>query len=177
MKEGLNCVIHTYNAQRPLHHREIGVVGTALKEDALYTELIADTYHVSVPAMQILFKNKPKDKPILVTDAVKGKGLNVGTYTFEGREYLVDGKAVRLTDGTLAGSALKMNVAIKNVVEKVGVPFENAIDAATINPATSLGIDNKYGSIAVGKKANFTALDKEYNVLFTVVDGKIKYKK
>ena len=149
-------------------------------EDELadYTD-IADmdaAVHVSVPAIKLLVKNKPHDKVILITDSMRAKGLRDGESELGGQTvYVKDGQA-RLKDGTLAGSVLKMNVAVKNMVEKVGVPFEEAIDFATANPARNLGIYGEVGSIAVGKRADLTVLDSNYNVLYTFVDGKNVYK-
>lgn len=175
--QGLKNVTHTYNAQSPLHHREIGVVGGALLIDELYTELIADEIHVSIPAMKLLLKNKPKDKVILVTDSMRAKGIDEGISEIGGQKVIVKNGEARLENGTLAGSVLKMNVAIKNLVKDLGVPLTDAIDYATINPAKALGIEKDLGSIAVGKKASFTVLDKEYNVVMTIVNGNIVYKK
>ena len=176
IEAGANNVTHTYNAQTPLHHREIGVVGSAMLFDELNCELIADTIHVSVPAMKMLIKNKPDDKVSLITDAMRAKGLPDGVSELGGQTVYVKGGEARLADGTLAGSVLRMNRAIENAVTKVGVPFTKAIDFATKNPARMLGIDKETGSIAVGKKADFAVLNENYDVLMTVRDGEIVYK-
>ena len=176
MEAGATNVTHTYNAQSPLHHREIGVVGSALLLDDLYCELICDTIHVSVPAMQLLAKNKRADKLALITDAMRAKGLADGVSELGGQTvYVKDGEA-RLADGTLAGSVLRMNRAVQNMVEKVGVPFTQAVDYCTINPARTLKIENEAGSIAEGKRADFAVLNDKFDVLCTVRDGKIIYK-
>ena len=168
-------VTHTYNAQTALHHREIGTVGSAMLIDELNCELIADTIHVSVPAMKLLVKNKPVDKLTLITDAMRAKGIPDGISELGGQTVYVKNGEARLADGTLAGSVLRMNRAVQNLVEKVGVPFEKAVDCATINPAKNLKIDNEVGSIKVGKRADFTVLNKAYDVVMTVRDGKIIY--
>ena len=172
---GANNVTHTYNAQTALHHREIGTVGSAMLFDELNCEVIADTIHVSVPAMQLLVKNKPADKISLITDAMRAKGLPDGVSELGGQTVYVKGGEARLVDGTLAGSVLKMNRAVENMVTKVGVSFTTAIDFATKNPAKILGIDKQTGSIAVGKNADFTVLNENYDVLLTVRDGNIIY--
>ena len=173
---GLSCITHTYNVQKPLHHREVGAVGSAMLFDELNAEMIADTIHVSVPAMMLLVKNKPADKLTLITDAMRAKGIPDGESELGGQKVFVKNGEARLADGTLAGSVLRMNRAIQNVVEKVGVPFLQAVDYATINPATTLGVADEMGSIKVGKRADFTVINKNYDVLYTVRDGEIVYK-
>ena len=175
IEAGAKNVTHTYNAQTALHHREIGTVGSAMLLDELNCELIADTIHVSVPAIRLLVKNKPLDKLTLITDAMRAKGIPDGVSELGGQTVYVKNGEARLEDGTLAGSVLRMNRAIQNMVEKVGVPFTQAVDYATINPAKTLGIDNETGSIAVGKRADFTVLNENYDVILTVRDGKIVY--
>lgn len=176
MEAGATNVTHTYNAQSPLHHREIGVVGSALLLEDLYCELICDTIHVSVPAMQLLVKNKRADKLALITDAMRAKGLADGVSELGGQTVYVKGGEARLVDGTLAGSVLRMNRALQNMVEKVGVPFTQAVDYCTINPARTLKMENEAGSIAEGKRADFAVLNDKFDVLYTVRDGKIIYK-
>ncbi|MBO5240092.1 MAG: N-acetylglucosamine-6-phosphate deacetylase [Clostridia bacterium] len=176
IQAGAKNVTHTYNAQTALHHREIGTVGSAMLFDELNCELIADTIHVSIPAMRLLVKNKPLDKLTLITDAMRAKGLPDGESELGGQKVYVKGGEARLADGTLAGSVLKMNRAVQNMVEKVGVPFTQAVDCATINPAKNLGIDQETGSIKVGKRADFTVINDKYDVLMTVRDGVVVYK-
>jgi len=143
--------------------------------DELNCELIADTIHVSVPAMRLLAKNKPADKLTLITDAMRAKGLPDGVSELGGQTVYVKNGEARLEDGTLAGSVLRMNRAVQNLVEKVGVPFEKAVDCATINPAKNLKLDDQIGSIKVGKNADFTVLNGNYDVIMTIRDGKIIY--
>ena len=176
-KLGLNSITHTYNAQSKLHHREIGIVGCALLIDELYTEIICDLIHISIPAIQLLIKNKPKDKIILITDSIKAKGIDINTTDLGGQTVTIKNGKATLKDGTIAGSVLKMNDAIKNLVTKVNIPFEDAINYATYNPAKHLGIIDQTGTIEVGKKANLTVLNENYNITLTMVNGKIVYKK
>ena len=175
---GVTNVTHTYNAQSPLHHRDIGVVGSALLRDELNAELICDTIHVSVPAIKLVMKNKPSDKVTLITDAMRAKHMPDGESELGGQLVIVKNGEARLVDGTLAGSVLKMNDAIKNVVTKAGVPFLSAIDMATINPAKNIGLDNEIGSIKEGKNADITVINKNtYEIILTVRDGNVIYKK
>lgn len=177
IKQGLTTVTHTYNAQKPIHHREVGVVGAAMLFDELYTELICDGIHVSSPAVKLLCKNKPLDKIVLITDSLPEKGLKDGLYLDNDQEIYVKNNELRLKDGTLAGSSLTMNRAIKNIIKFTDVSLTNAINFATSNPAKNLNIFDKVGSIEVGKLANFAVIDKELNVYQTIRCGNIIYKK
>lgn len=173
---GAKNVTHTYNAQTGLHHREVGVVGSAMLFDELNCEVICDTIHVSVPAIKLVIKNKPHDKFTLITDAMRAKGMPDGVSELGGQEVFVKDGEARLKDGTLAGSVLKMNVAVKNLVQKVGVSFTDAIDFATYNPAQNIGVLNERGTIELGKRADFAVLDDDFNVLLTVVGGEVVFK-
>ncbi|MDE7082692.1 MAG: N-acetylglucosamine-6-phosphate deacetylase [Clostridia bacterium] len=173
---GARCVTHTFNAQTGIHHRDLGVAGAAVTCEKLSAEIISDTVHVSIPAIKLLAANKDKDKLILITDAMRAKGLADRESELGGQTVYVKNGQARLKDGTLAGSVLKMNEAIKNLYECAGVNFLQSIDCATINPAKNLGVEKDYGSIKIGKVADFTVIDKDFSVLLTVRDGKIIYK-
>lgn len=176
MEWGMSNITHTYNAQTGLHHRDVGVVGSALLYDELNCELICDTIHLSVPAIKLVVKNKPHDKVTLITDSMRGKYLPDGEFELGGQTVIVKNGEARLVDGTLAGSVLKMNVAIKNLVEKANVTFTDAVDFATVNPAKNLGVFDKMGSIKEGKLANVTIIDKiDFAVKMTIREGKIVY--
>ena len=177
VKSGAKSVTHTFNAMTGVHHRDIGVAGSALLMDALNCEMICDLIHVSAPVIRLALKNKPQDKFTLITDSMRAKWIPEGESELGGQKVFVKNGEVHLGDGTLAGSVLKMNDAVKNLVTKCGVPFTQAIDCATANPAKNIGVFDRYGSIAAGKAADFTLLDSNFNVLLTVVGGKIVYKK
>lgn len=172
---GASNITHTYNAQKGVHHREIGVVGSAMLIDEYNCEIICDKIHVSIPAIKLLIKNKPHDKITLITDAMRAKHMPDGISELGGQKVYVKNGEARLENGALAGSVLKMNVAVKNLIEN-GISFDDAIDFASINPAKNLGIDDMYGSIKVGKYANFAVLDKDFNVVMTIKKGEVIYK-
>jgi len=177
IENGLKNSTHTYNCQKPLHHREIGTVGTVLLRDELNAEVIADCIHISVPAIKLLVKNKPHDKLTLITDAMRAKNLPDGESELGGQKVFVKNGEARLANGALAGSVLKMNVAVKNMVERVGVSLTDAIDFASANPAKALGLYDSIGSINVGKNADFAVLAPDFSVLLTIRDGEVIYKK
>ena len=177
IEAGASNVTHTFNAQKPLHHREIGTVGSALLFDELNCELICDTIHVSVPAIQLVLKTKPYDKVTLITDAMRAKHMPDGISELGGQTVIVKNGEARLENGTLAGSVLKMNKAVSNVHLKCGEPLEHVLDMASINPAKNLGIDRERGSIKVGKLADFVVLDQDFEVVATIREGKIIYQR
>lgn len=175
---GAAQITHTYNAQTPLAHREVGVVGAAMLLDDLACEIICDLIHISVPALKLLFKNKPHDKVILITDAMRAKNLGDTISELGGQTVYVKNGEARLANGALAGSVLKLNDAVKNIINNCGVDFCLAVDYASANPAKNLGVYDRMGSIAVGKDANFAIVDKNsFDVLYTIRQGEIIYKK
>lgn len=171
---GVRAVTHVYNAQRGFAGREPGTVGAALYIDDLFCELICDCFHVSAPAVKLLFKNKPKNKIILITDAVRVKGANLAEAESAGLKiYMTDGHP-RLADGTIAGSVLKMNEAIKNAVERCGADFAEAITFATSNPADNLGLTDR-GRIKEGLIPDFCIFGEGYEVEKTLLGGRVVY--
>lgn len=174
---GARSVTHTYNAQSPFRHREIGVAGSALLYDELNCELIADGIHVSPEAIRLLVKNKPRGKMTLITDAMRAKGCPDGVSELGGQTVYVKNGEARLSDGTLAGSVLRMNDAVRRMVQVIGLPFTDAVDMATKNTAALLGISDSCGEIACGKRADFTVLDPDFGVLLTVVGGREVYRR
>ena len=176
MEVGLDSVTHTFNAQRGVHHRELGVAGTALLLDELYAEVICDFIHISIPALKLIVKCKPSDKLILITDSMRAKGLPDGESELGGQRVYVKNGEARLNNGALAGSVLKMNDAVKNLVS-LGVPVCDAVDSASFNPAKSLNLDNEIGSIAVNKKANFAVVNENFEVIKTIRNGKVIFEK
>ena len=175
--KGVSCVTHTFNGMKGIHHREIGTAGSALLFDELYCEVICDGIHVSNPALKLLFKNKPTDKVILISDSVRMKNLNNGIYYDGNQKVILKDNEARLENGTLVGSVLKINEAVRNIIKYVGVDFSTAIKYATINPATNLGVDHLMGSIKEGKLANLVVVDKDLNVYLTIRNGNIIYQK
>lgn len=175
VKVGANSITHTFNAQLGIHHREIGTAGAALLFDELYTEIIADGKHISFDAIKLLKKCKPKDKIILITDAMRAKGQGDGESELGGQTVFVKNGEARLKDGTLAGSVLKMNDAVKNLVKYADFTIEEAVDCAAKNPATRLGLKN-LGAIKTGNIADFTIIDKNFTVLYAIRYGEIIYK-
>ena len=175
IEEGITCSTHTYNAMRGIHHREIGTVGQVMLNDKVNCELICDLHHVSLDAIKLLFKNKGKDKIILISDSMRAKYLSEGNYTLGGLPVIVKDGTARLHDGTLAGSILQLNNALKNIQKPLNLTIEEASDLVSKNPSRNLHLDHLIGSINEGKYADLTIVDKDFNVYMTIVHGKIYY--
>lgn len=175
MDAGANILVHTYNAMAGLNHRNVGLLGMGLVRDDAYCEIICDFIHVCPEAVKIVLRCKNSDKVVLITDSVEPTGMPDGEYILSDLECIVKDGIARTKEGALAGSSLRSNRALQNVVETLDVPLETAAKMLTINPATALGLDHEIGALDRGYRAHLTALDENYNVVLTMVDGKIVY--
>ena len=173
---GLRLGTHLYNAMRPLAHREPGTVGALLTHDRIRTGIIADGVHVHEAAIRLAYRAKGSEGLILVTDAMEAAGMPQGDYELGGRKVRLEDSAVRLPDGTLAGSTLTMDEAVRNTVRFLGVSLAQAVRMAAETPAAALNLDGK-GKIAVGCDADLVLLDEEGTVLETIVSGERVYER
>jgi N-acetylglucosamine-6-phosphate deacetylase len=173
---GLRLGTHLYNAMRPLAHREPGTVGALLTQDRIRTGIIADGVHVHEAAIRLAHRAKGPEGLVLVTDAMEAAGMDPGDYELGGRRVRLQDGAVRLPDGTLAGSALTMDEAVGNAVRFLGVSLAQAVRMAAETPAAALRLDSK-GRIAVGCDADFVLLDEGGTVLQTIVSGERVYER
>lgn len=172
---GVSQVTHTFNAMTGLHHREPGIVGAVLGDPFIYAQLIADTIHVHPAAMAILARCKGPDRLLLITDAIRAAGMPAGEYELGGQPVFVRAGQCRLADGTLAGSILTMDAALRHFLAATGWPLEKAWPVTSRTPAAALGIGNQYGSLAPGYRADLVVLDGELEVVATVVGGRLVY--
>lgn len=170
---GATSGTHTYNAMTPLTHRNPGVVGAIMSHDQVYAELILDGIHVSFPAAKVLLKAKGLDKVMLITDSIEASGLPDGQYKLGNQPVYVKDNAARLKDGTLAGSILALNDAVKNGYKNLDLTIYEAVNLASYNPAKNLNLID-LGEIAVNKTADIIMFDDDIRVDFAMVDGKIK---
>lgn len=171
---GLTHVSHLFNAMTSLHHRRPGVVGAALTSDKLSTEIIADYIHIHPAVLKLLTQIKDSSKIILVTDAMEAAGLEDGEYSLGGQKVYVKNGEARLEDGTIAGSVLTMDKAVKNMLNATNLAVNEVINMATINPAKKLNLDHKIGSIKEGLRADLILLNKNFEVERVFVNGKVK---
>lgn len=170
---GVKHVTHLFNAMTPLAHRAPGVVTAAMNAD-ISCELIVDTFHVDASLYDLLWKLKGR-KLCFITDCLPAGGLPEGEYTLGGAKIIYRGIVCRLEDGTVAGSVLHLNKGVWNVYTNSDIPLYECVNCASLNPATTLGLDKKKGSLEIGKDADIIITDSEFNVEKTIIGGKIKY--
>ncbi|WP_226001827.1 N-acetylglucosamine-6-phosphate deacetylase [Paenibacillus sp. BJ-4] len=169
---GLNHAVHTFNAMTPLHHRKPGAAGAVLADPRIEAEVIADGIHVHPAAISLLAKLKQNHNLILITDAMSATGLEDGHYTLGDLPVIVQDGVARLEDGvTLAGSTLTMIAGFRYLVQQVGLSIPEASQMASLNPAQSLNIHNRTGSLEAGKQADILLLDSDFNLQGVWIKG------
>ena len=155
---GARQVTHLFNAMPPFTHRAPGVVGAALDNEQSRVELICDGVHIHPSVIRAVFKMFGAKRVILISDTMRAAGMPDGDYTLGGQAVKVKGKYATLEDGTLAGSVTDLMSCMKNAVS-FGIPLADAVRAAAVNSAKSIGIFSRVGSLEPGKRANVVVLD------------------
>jgi len=173
-KDGVNHATHLFNAMSALAHRNPGVVGAALTSDNVSVEVIADTFHINPGLYNIVAKVKG-DKMILITDCTRAGGMPDGEYDLGGQPIFLKGIECRLADGTIAGSVLKLNRAVKNVLDHTAIPVNEVFNMASLNPATAIGCQDRIGSLEAGKDADIIIADENINIVRTIKKGRTIY--
>ena len=167
---GARHATHTFNAMRPLDHRDPGIIAEVLTDDRMTADLIVDGIHVAPSVVKIFLQTKGLDRAVLITDAMSAAGMPDGRYQLGPIEVDVkDGKAT--ANGSLAGSVLTMDRAVRNVTQFSDWKLRDAVRAATLNPARAVGMSADFGVLAVGAYADFTVLNSSGEVMKTVVGG------
>jgi N-acetylglucosamine-6-phosphate deacetylase len=168
---GAVSATHTFNAMRPLDHREPGILGTVLTDDDLYAELICDGVHTDPEIVRLWWKAKGPERAILVTDAMAAAGMPEGEYQLGGFPVHVEsGRAT--ARGVLAGSVLTLDRALANFIQFTGANIEQALPLLSSNPAAMTGLAHRAGSLAPGKSANFVAVDATGKLVSTIIGGR-----
>lgn len=172
LRNGLRGFSHLFNSMTPLGHSEPGVVGAALDDEASWCSLIADGFHVHPATMRLAIKAKPKGKIMLITDALASVGSEERQFTLHGQTLLAKDGSCQLEDGTLAGSAVSMMGAVRNVVELLGLPLSEALRMASLYPAAFLRLDTSVSTVAPGFAADLVAFDPTcWEVRHTWING------
>ena len=168
---GISGFTHLYNAMTPLQGREPGVVGAALEDPHSWCGVIVDGVHVHPASLRVALAAKPRGKILLVTDAMPMVGADAPSFELYGETITAIDGVVRNAAGSLAGAALDMASAVRNTVQMLGLPLEEAARMASTYPAQFLGIDDYRGRIAPGCAADLVLLDDALQVRETWIGG------
>lgn len=176
---GVGWTTHLFNAMNPLNHRQPGLVGAVL-ESNLPCGMIVDGIHIHPAVVKLVYRLKGSAGITLVTDAMAALGMPAGQYPLGDQTVIVeygdqDIGTARLESGTLAGSLLRMDQAIRGMVRFTGCSMTEAVTMASLTPARLLGLDQKMGKIAIGYQADLVVLDEKLTPKFTFIKGEVAY--
>ena len=173
---GLRQACHTFNGMVGLHHRQPGTAGAALTCDEIYAQAIVDLIHLHPAVVKLLVRAKGVERTVLITDAMRAAGLPEGEYDLGGQRVLVRGDEARLKEGgSLAGSTLTLDRALRNVMQATGLSLADALPMATTVPAESIMLGQEVGALKPGYLADLVLMDESLNVRLTMVKGKVVY--
>ena len=175
LERGLRGFTHLFNAMSQLGAREPGVVGAALDDRDSWCGVIADFHHVNPASLRIAHRCKGADKLMLVTDAMPPVGSDMKQFRLLDKIVEVSDGVCRDQNGTLAGTALDMATAVRNMMNATGVAVPEAVNMASTSPAAFLRLGERVGTIDVGKRANFVVADDDLRVAMTWIDGKVVF--
>ena len=170
--KGADHVTHLYNAMPPFHHRNPGVVGAAADRENVYVELIGDGVHCSPATVRATFKMFGEDRIVLISDSMEACGMPDGEYELGGQKVIVKGSAT-LEDGTIAGSVANLMDCVRVLVKSMNIPLAAAIKCASFNPAKSIGISDRYGSLEPGRIANIVLLNENLDIVRVILRGQL----
>lgn len=168
---GCSHSTHLFNAMTPLTHRSPGTVGAIFDTD-ITTETISDGIHISWPSLRIAYRQKTSDKVMLVTDAMMACGMPDGKYWLGGQEVLTKEGAARLLNGSLAGSILTMDAAVRNVSRNTELPLYEVVKMASLNGARFCGAEDRKGKLEAGYDADLLVFDEDINISHVFIEGK-----
>jgi N-acetylglucosamine-6-phosphate deacetylase len=175
IENGISEATHMFNGMRSFDHREPGIVGACLLDDRVTCEMICDGIHLHPAAMQIIIRMKGIEKVALISDSIRANGIPDGVYDSIDTKITVKNNEVHLPDGTLAGSTLSLNRAVRNLVKMAGIDLPTAVRMASLNPARQIGLSKIKGSLEIGKDADIILFDEDINVKRTIIKGVTVY--
>lgn len=171
-EKGAKQVTHLYNAMPPYTHRAPGVIGAACDSDCK-VEMICDGIHLHPSVIRTSFKMFGDDRIILISDSMAATGMTDGEYSLGGQKVIVKGNLATLEDGTIAGSATNLMNCLRYAVKTAGIPFASAVKCATKNPASAIGVFDRYGSIEADKYADMVILNEDLDIVKVIKKGKV----
>ncbi|MFZ2315357.1 MAG: N-acetylglucosamine-6-phosphate deacetylase [Gammaproteobacteria bacterium] len=172
---GCSQATHLFNAMRGIAQREPGAAGALLLADNVVAELVCDGIHLHPAIVDLAFRVKGRDRLLLVSDAMRAKCMKDGRYELGGQEVNVKKGKTTLDDGTIAGSTLQLPQAIKHMSKYAQCSLEGAIRMAAYNPARTLGLSDRKGSISLGKDADLVVLNSAFKALLTMRAGTVVF--
>ncbi len=172
---GISYATHAFAAMTPLHHREPGASGAALMDERVTVEILSDNLHLHPQIVRLAWKMKGLERMLLATDAMAGAGLPDGEYLLAGQQVRVQAGRTISPEGRIAGSTASMDMVVRNAHEWLGISIPQVMRLASFNPARVLGMQDRKGSIEIGKDADLMLCDRKFNPWMTVVRGKIEY--
>lgn len=172
---GATHATHLFNAMRPIHHRDPGLITACLNEPEVLAEVIPDGVHLDPRIVRLALRTKGPDRSVLITDAFSATGLTEGTHALGPHRVHVRGALCTLEDGTIAGSILTMDRAVRNAMSFAGISRVEAVRMASLIPARVAGCAERKGSLEAGKDADVTLLDPEFRCRATWVGGRVAY--
>lgn len=176
VERGLRQASHTFNGMPPLHHRTPGVVGAVLLDDRIYAQVIADGVHVHPAVIRLLVRTKGSERVLLITDSTRAAGLPDGDYDLGGQTVHVRSGVARTAEGSLAGSTITLDAALRNLIAYTGLSLQEGLRTATATPAEAMGWTGRKGVLAPGADADIILLDQHLGVRLTMVAGQIVYR-
>ena len=171
IEAGISEATQLYNGMRSFSHIDPGIVGAVLLDKNVVCEIICDGIHVHYGAIDMAYRLKGREGLILISDAMRASGLDDGEYDLGGQIVYVKGNEARLKDGTLAGSTLTLDKAVKNLIKNVNIPLVDAVMMASFNGAKKLGLSEITGSIDEGKDADLIIFDENINIQKVYIKG------
>ena len=170
--KGMSHATHLFNAMRGIHHRDAGVVG-AIFDSAATAELICDGFHISEKVIRIAYRILGNERLILISDAVTLAGMPDGEYVVDGMTTIIRDGTCTLQNGTINGNVNPLFECVRRCVKRFGIPFEDAVRCATLNPAKRIGVDDRKGSIEEGKDADLLVIDEHFDLKYVIKNGRI----
>lgn len=172
MEAGAHHVTHLYNAMPPFTHRKPGVIGAAAENEETRVELICDGIHIHPCVVKSTFRLFGAGRMVLISDSMMATGMEDGEYALGGQAVTVKGNLALLQDGTIAGSATNLYDCMRNAM-RMGVPKEEAVMAATRNPAQAVGLEEECGMLLAGRRADILLADRDFALLEVIKSGRV----
>lgn len=174
---GATHATHLFNAMPPIHHRDPGLITACINEPEVLAEVIPDGVHLDPQIVRLAIRAKGTERVALISDAFSATGLPEGTHTLGPHQVTVKGALCTLENGTIAGSILTMNLAVRNAIEFAGVSLVEAVRMASLIPAQVAGCAHRKGSLEPGKDADVTLLTRDFRCEATWVRGRLRYRR